>query len=182
MGAAALSLEASSDASGQARWRATVASRLPSPNWPERSVLITAVDAQTGEPVIFDRHSGIHLANAVAASCSSAFAYSIGDNRYIDGGYRRNENADLAAGYARVLILSPFGGRTRMPLGWAMQLAAQVDELFVGGSSVETVSPDSNSEYMYGANAMDPFLRPHAARAGYNQGKALAGQLSDFWR
>ncbi|AXJ09969.1 patatin-like phospholipase family protein [Arthrobacter sp. PM3] len=180
IGAAALSLESSSDASGQARWRATVASRLPSPHWPARSVLITAVSAQTGEPVVFDRHSGIDLSDAVAASCSSAFAYRIGDNRYVDGGYRRNENADLAAGYARVLVLSPFGGRTRMPPGWAMQLAAQVDELRADGSKVETVAPDSNSEYMYGANAMDPSLRTTAARAGYSQGKTLAGPLAGF--
>ena len=62
-------------------------------------MLITAVDAHTGEPVVFDRHSGVDLVDAVAASCSSGFAYSIGDNRYIDGGYRSNaENADLAAG------------------------------------------------------------------------------------
>jgi NTE family protein len=35
---------------------------------------------------------------------------------------------------------------------------------------------------MFGANAMDLSLRPPAARAGYNQGRALAGQLTDFWR
>ena len=117
MGAAALELDAASDGSGQARWRATVAARLPSPHWPERAVLITAVDARTGEPVVFDRHSGVDLVDAVAASCSSGPPYRIGDGRYIDGGYRRNENADLAAGYGRVLVLSPFGGRIAASAG-----------------------------------------------------------------
>jgi NTE family protein len=145
-------------------------------------VLITAVDAHTGEPVVFDRHSGVDLVDAVAASCASAFAYSIGGSRYIDGGYRRNENADLAVGYERVLVLSPFGGRSRHPQEWGMQLAAQVDELRAGGSRVETIFPDSNSEHMFGANAMDLSLRPPAARAGYNQGRALAEQLTEFWR
>jgi len=183
MGAAALDLDAASDGSGQTRWRATVAARLPSQHWPERSVLITAVDARTGEPVVFDRHSGVDLADAVAASCASSLPYRIGDNRYIDGGYRSNaENADLAAGYARVLVLSPFGGRTLQPLDWGMQLAAQVDELRARGSRVETIFPDSNSEHLFGANAMDLSLRPPAARAGYNQGKALAEQLTEFWR
>ena len=182
MGAAALDMDAASDGSGQTRWRATVAARLPSQRWPQQSVLVTAVDAQTGEPVVFDRHSGVDLVDAVAASCASGFAYRIGDNRYIDGGYRRNENADLAAGYGRVLVLSPFGGRTRTPLEWGMQLAAQVDELRAHGSSVETIFPDSNSEHMFGANAMDLSLRPPAARAGYDQGSALAGQLTEFWR
>jgi NTE family protein len=182
MGAAALDMDAASDGSGQARWRATVAARLPSQRWPQRTVLITAVDARTGEPVVFDRHSGVDLGDAVAASCASGFAYRIGDNRYIDGGYRRNENADLAAGYGRVLVLSPFGGRTRTPLQWGMHLAAQVDELRARGSRVETIFPDSNSEHMFGANAMDLSLRPPATRAGYDQGRALAEQLTEFRR
>jgi NTE family protein len=182
MGAAALEMDAAWDGSVQERWRATVAARLPSQHWPERTVLITAVDAHTGEPVVFDRHSGVDLADAVAASCASGSPHGIGGNRYIDGGYRRNENADLAVGYERVLVLSPFGGRTRTPLEWGMQLAAQVDELRARGSSVETIFPDSNSEHMFGANAMDLSLRPPAARAGYDQGRALAGQLTEFWR
>jgi NTE family protein len=182
MGAAALEMDAASDGSGETRWRATVAARLPSQHWPQRRMLITAVDARTGEPVVFDRHSGVDLVDAVAASCASGFAYSIGDSRYIDGGYRRNENADLAVGYGRVLVLSPFGGRSRHPLEWGMQLAAQVDELRARGSSVETIFPDGNSEHMFGANAMDLSLRPPAARAGYDQGRALAEQLTEFWR
>jgi len=50
------------------------------------------------------------------------------------------------------------------------------------GSRVETIFPDSNSEHMFGANAMDLSLRPPAARAGYDQGRALAEQLTEFWR
>jgi NTE family protein len=181
MGSAALDLDVASDGSWQERWRATVALRLPNQRWPERSVLITAVDADTGEPVVFDRNRGVDLADAVAASCSSGLPYRIGSHRYIDGGYRRNENADLAAGHTRVLVLSPFGGRTLHPLDWGMQLAAQVDELRAGGSRVETISPDSGSEHLFGANAMDPSLRPPAARAGHDQGTALAEQLTEFW-
>lgn len=182
MGAAALEMDAASDGSGQTRWRATVAARLSSQRWPERTVLITAVDALSGEPVVFDRHSGVALVDAVAASTASGFAYSIGDNRFIDGGYRRNENADLAVGYGRVLVLSPFGGRSRHPPEWGMQLAAQVDELRARGSKVETIFPDGNSLNAFGVNMMDLSTRPPAARAGYNQGRALAEQLTEFWR
>ena len=183
MGAAALDLDAASDGSWSAHWRATVAARLPSQLWPERTVLITAVDAHTGEPVVFDRHSGVDLVDAVAASCSSRLPYRIGDSRYIDGGYRSNaENADLAAGYARVLVLSPFGGRALTPVDWGTHLATQIDELRPRGSRVETVFPDSNSEHLFGANAMDLSLRPPAARAGYDQGRALAEPLIEFWR
>lgn len=96
--------------------------------------------------------------------------------------YRRNEKADLAAGYGRVLVLSPFGGRSRMPVAWGMHLAAQVDELRARGSSVETIFPDSSSGGAFGVNMMDPSTRAPAARAGHRQGMALAEQLSGFWR
>jgi NTE family protein len=182
VGAAMLEPDAVSDASSSARWRATVAPRLPSPEWPARSVLITAVDAETGEPVVFGRDSGVDLVDAVAASCAGGFAYSIGDHHYIDGGYRRNENADLAAGYERVLVLSPLGGRTLHPLEWGMQLAAQVDELRAHGSTVETILPDADSLTAFGGNMMDLSTRPPAARAGYEQGGALAERLTGFWR
>jgi NTE family protein len=182
MGAAALELDAGSDGSGPARWRAIVAARLPSRSWPDRPMLITAVDARSGEPVVFDRHSGVDLVDAVAASTSSGAPYRIGDNRYIDGGYRRNENADLADGYGRVLVLSPFGGRSRHPLEWGMQLVAQVGELRARGSSVETIFPDSGSRNAFGDNVMDPSTRPPAARAGSDQGRVLAEQLAEFWR
>jgi NTE family protein len=183
MGAAALDREAASDGSWQAQWRATVAARLPSQRWPERTVAITAVDAESGEPVVFDRHSGVDLADAVAASCASGLPYRIGDRRYIDGGYRSNaENADLAAGCERVLVLSPLGGRSLQPLNWGTHLATQVEELRTECSRVETVFPDSNSEHLFGVNAMDLSLRPAAARAGYDQGRALADRLTEFWR
>jgi NTE family protein len=185
LGAAALEMDAPSDGSRQTQWRATVAARLPSQSWPEQKVLITAVDADSGEPIVFDRHSGVDLVDAIAASTSNGFGvppYSIGGHRYINGGYRRNENADLASGYARVLVLSPFGGRSRHPLEWGMNLSSQVDELRARGSRVETIFPDRSSEHMFGANAMDPSLRPAAARAGYDQGRALVEQLTEFWR
>jgi NTE family protein len=184
MGAAALEMDPAPDSSGQRQRRATVAARLPSQDWPERQMLIVAVDARTGEPVVFDRYSGVDLADAVTASCAGPGAppHSIGGSRYIDGGYRSPDNADLAAGYARVLVLSPLGGRTRAPLDWGMHLAAQSAELRADGSRVETILPDSDSRDAFGVNLMDPSARPPAARAGYNQGRALAGPLTEFWR
>ncbi len=186
MGAAALEMDTVSDSSGRTRRRAVVAARLPSQHWPQRPMLIVAVDAHTGEPVVFDRHSGVDLVDAVTASCAGPGAppHGIGDHRYIDGGYRAGENADLAVGYGRVLVLSPFGGRSRAPLEWGIHLAAQVDQLRAGGSRVETIFPDSNASdiFAYGANQMDLSTRPPAARAGYQQGSALAEQLTEFWR
>ena len=183
MGTWALGTDTTLNSSTQSHWRATVAARLPRPLWPHHRMLITAVDAVTGVPVVFDRHSGVELVDAVAASCAGGFAYGIGDHRYIDGGYRSNaDNADLAAGHARVLVLSPLGGRSRTPVGWGLHLATQVEDLRADGSSVETIFPDTSSLTAFGDNLMDPSTRPPAARAGFDQGRARAGQLSEFWR
>jgi NTE family protein len=182
MGAAALEMDAS-DGLGQTRWRDVVAARLPRHSWPHQPVLIAAVDADTGEPVVFDRHSGVDLVDAVAASTSNGFGgpYRIGGNRYINGGYRRSENADLAAGHRRVLVMSPFGGRSRMPGEWGMDLATQVAELRAAGSEVETLFPDARAGNVFNASASDPSTRPQAALGGYDQGRALAGRLIAFW-
>ena len=111
LGASALERLAADNGSWQDRWRATVASRLPQLDWPTNDVLLTAVDATTGDPVVLDRNSGADLADAVAASTSSGLPYRVGDRWLIDGGFRRNENADLASGFERVLVLAPFSGR-----------------------------------------------------------------------
>jgi NTE family protein len=63
-----------------------------------------------------------------------------------------------------------------------MHLAAQVDELRAGGSRVETVLPDDRSRQAFGGDMMDLSARAPAARAGADQGRALAGRLTRFWR
>lgn len=180
--AAVLELDLSDEASSQ-RWRDTVAARLPNQDWPEQRILIVSVDARTARPVVFDRDSGIPLADAVAASTSNgaAGAYRLGGARYINGAYRRSSNADLATGYDRVLVLDPFGGRSRTPVEWGMDLATQVAELRASGSAVEVVFPDAGAGDVFNANAADPSTRPQAARGGYEQGRALAAGLVEFW-
>ncbi|MEV5002148.1 patatin-like phospholipase family protein [Nocardioides sp. LML1-1-1.1] len=180
LGASALELPTSTDEETRERWRSIVASRLPRDVWPEQHLVLTAVDAATGEPVTFDRSSGVGLAEAVAASCSSGFAFRIGERRYLDGGYRTNaDNADLAAGCERVLVLSPYGGRARTPAAWGLHLADQVAALEAAGSQVRVLSP---AEDLTGARAMDLSLRPAAARSGYDLGRAEAASLASLWR
>lgn len=183
VGSDALELAAAAGDSARIRWRETVAARLPRRHWPEHTVQLTAVNAETGDPVVFDRDSGIDLVDAVAASCAGGPAYGIGQRSYIDGGYRRSsENADLAAGTERVLVLSPLGGRTRHPTEWRSDLAAQIEELEAGGSAVEKILPDGDSLTAFGDNMMSPATRPPAARAGYAQGRRVAERLAGFWR
>jgi NTE family protein len=86
------------------------------------------------------------------------------------------KNADLAAGYAKVVVLSPFGGRS------ATLPAGQFEGLRKQGSRVEVITPDADSRAAMGTNQMDLSTRPPTARAGYRQAKALAEQLAGLWR
>lgn len=180
--AAALDDPASHDDERRDWWRRTVASRFAPHDWPKRRTLITAVDAGTGEPVVFDSTSGVDLVDAVAASCSGGAAYRIDDRHYLDGGYRSNaENADLARGYGHVLVLSPLGGRSLLPEEWKVRLAYQVEDLRASGSTVETVVPPADAERYFGTNATDLSLRAPAARVGWDQGRELAKGLAESW-
>jgi len=78
-------------------------------------------------------------------------------------------------------VLAPFGGRTMHPLACGMQLAARGEELR-RGNRVETMFPGAEDEHLFGPNAMNPTLRPEAARAGHRVGAALAERLGAFWR
>jgi NTE family protein len=58
-----------------------------------------AADAHTGELAAFDRDSGADLVDAVTASTALPGlvpTHSINGTRYIDGGVRSPDNADLA--------------------------------------------------------------------------------------
>ncbi|HUY08250.1 MAG TPA: patatin-like phospholipase family protein [Candidatus Dormibacteraeota bacterium] len=183
---------------GAGQRRAEVASRLPRPEWPERPMIVTAVDAHTGELAAFDRDSGVDLVDAVTASTALPGlvpTVSINGRRYIDGGVRSKENADLASGYANVVVLSPLGGRSRTPPErgadpagqfeglrrppeWGVDLASEVEALRKQGSHVEVITPDADSRAAMGTNQMDPANRIPAARAGFAQGKQEATRVT----
>jgi NTE family protein len=175
---------------GAEQRRATVAARLPRREWPERPMIVVAVNAHTGELAAFDRESGVELVDAVTASTALPGlvpTVSINGARYIDGGVRSSENADLASGYANVVVLSPLGGRSgtlsegqfeglRRPPG--VDLASEVEALRKQGSHVEVITPDADSRAAMGTNQMDPATRIPAARAGFAQGKQEATRLA----
>ena len=182
--------------SGAAQRRATVAARLPSSQWPDRPMIVVALDAYTGELAAFVRDSGVELVDAVTASTALPGlvpTVSINGSRYIDGGVRSNENADLASGYANVLVLSPLGGRSRTPPEPGADSAApfeglrrfpgadldsQVESLREQGSHVEVMTPDADSRAAMGMNQLDPATRIPSARAGFAQGKREASRVT----
>jgi NTE family protein len=176
---------------GAAQRRAIVAARLPRSEWPDRPMIVVAVNAHTGELAAFDRDSGADLVDAVTASTALpglAPTQSINGTRYIDGGVRSTDNADLAAGYAHVVVLSPLGGRSgtpaegqfeglRRPPEWGVDLPSQVEVLRKQGSHVDVITPDADSQAAMGTNLMNPANRIPAARAGFAQGKREAPRV-----
>jgi NTE family protein len=183
---------------GAAQRRAIVAARLPRPDWPDRPMIVVAVNAHTGELAAFDRDSGVDLVDAVTASTALPGlvpTQSINGTRYIDGGVRSTDNADLASGYPNVVVLSPLGGRRQTaperdadPAGqfeglrrapeWGTDLGSQVEALRKQGSHVEVITPDADSRAAMGTNLMDPASRIPAARAGFAQGKQEAARVT----
>lgn len=177
---------------GAGQRRATVAARLPRPEWPDRPMIIVAVDAHTGELAAFDSDSGVDLVDAVTASTALPGlvpTVAINGSRYIDGGVRSPDNADLASGYAHVVVLSPLGGRSgtppegqfeglRRPPEWGVDLASQVEALRRQGSHVEVITPDADSRAAMGTNLMDPATRGPAARTGFAQGMREATRVT----
>ncbi|MGW1453204.1 patatin-like phospholipase family protein [Micromonospora sp. NPDC002411] len=176
IGAMALAARTPSEASQ----RAVIEARLAAREWPQRRLLVTAVDAVSGEFVVFDSDSGVSLVDAVGASCAVPGVWppvTIGARRFVDGGMRSTVNADLAAGAQRVLVLAP----TSAAFGPMPRLSAQVDELRAAGSTVVVVTPDAAARTAIGRNLLDPARRAGAARAGRSQADAVADEVSALW-
>ncbi|MBA3523715.1 MAG: patatin-like phospholipase family protein, partial [Geodermatophilaceae bacterium] len=87
-----------------------IAARLPEHEWPERDLRVTAVDAETGDFRLLDRHSAVPLVTAVAASCAVPGVYppvTVDGRPMVDGGVMSATNADVAAGARAVVVLAP---------------------------------------------------------------------------
>jgi NTE family protein len=162
----------------EAERRAAISSRLPSPEWSDRPLLITAVDAESGEFTTFTRDSGVELVAAVGASCAVPGVYppvTIDGHRYMDGGMRSPANADLATDCDRIVVIAPLP----RGVGPMTSVDAQVTGLV---SRVAVVSPDQASLTAIGKNVLDPAAREPSARAGRAQAAAVAARVAEVWR
>ena len=158
--------------------RDVIAQRLPSHEWPDRELRITAIDIGTGELVAFDRKSGVELVDAVAASCAVPGAWppvTIGERRYMDGGVGSTMNLKLAADCDTVVVLVPAGKSVPSPFG--PDPAVEVDAF---PSRALGVFADDESLQAFGPNPLDPACREPSARAGRAQGRRVAAELADF--
>jgi NTE family protein len=159
--------------------RAIVEQLLPNRSWPEQRLMITAVDAETGEFRVFERDAGVPLPVAVAASCAVPVVWppiTINGRRYIDGGVRSIANADLAAGCDRVAVLAP--------LTVALRRSGRIDRQLASlGPTVRSIviSPDAQARKAIGGNMLDPAQRAASARAGRVQASSVVEAVAAVW-
>lgn len=159
--------------------RKVIESRIPMAEWPGK-LQVTAVDAVSGEFTVFDASSGVSLVDAVGASCAVPGIWppvTINGRRYVDGGMRSGTNADLAAGYERVVVIAPLS----QGFGVVESLARQVRRLTDQGVRVAVVTPDKAARRAIGRNVLDPARRPAAARAGHAQASSVVAPVSAVW-
>ncbi|WFR65884.1 patatin-like phospholipase family protein [Curtobacterium flaccumfaciens] len=160
---------------------ATFAETLPSTEWPARPLALTAIDATDGTFRVITAADDVPLPRAVAASCSVPLVWSpvgIEGRPYVDGGMRSATNADIAAGYERVLVVA-CGPEGPSPLGPWLDVA--VEGLRAAGTSVEVVIADSTSQQAFGADSLSLSTQAPAADAGRTQGAAVAEGIAAFW-
>ncbi|MEU1040151.1 patatin-like phospholipase family protein [Streptomyces sp. NPDC005551] len=164
----------------EAARRAAFESRLVSPDWPERALLMPAVDTATGELRVFGKDSGVPLVDAMAASCAVPGVWApvtLDGRRWTDGGIHSAANAHLAAGYERVVVLAPvaLGGGPLVPA------AEQGRRLAAAGARVAVVTPGRAARRSFGRNPLDPAARAGAARAGRDQARTHAAEVAEVW-
>ncbi|MGH3447592.1 MAG: patatin-like phospholipase family protein [Nocardioidaceae bacterium] len=174
---------------GRAALRATITSQpdtveavvgqLPIASWPQRRLLLTAVDAESGAFTVFDRTSEVDLAVAVAASCAVPMVWppvAIDGHYYMDGGMRSPANADLAAGAGSAVVLAPI----TQAFSRATRVTSQVERI---GGDVRSclVSPDAAAKAAIGKNMLAPAGCAGSARAGRAQGRRMAETVAQAW-
>lgn len=152
--------------------RQVIAQRLPSHDWPDRVLRVTAIDIATGELVVFHRESNVALVDAVAASCSVPGAWppvTIAGRRYMDGGVASSVNLGVADDCDAAVVLVPAGADAPSPFGGgaAAEIAAATGMVFA-------VFADDDSLAAFGPNPLDPLCRVNSAMAGRQQGRREA--------
>ena len=142
---------------------------------------VTAVDARTGELMVFDSAGEAGLVDAVGASCAvpGVWPVTIGNRRFVDGGVRSVANADLAARYERVVIVALVAQGTGplMP-----SPGRQAAALAAAGARVALVRPDRAAMRAIGHNVLDVSRRAAAATACRAQATAEAAAIRAVWQ
>jgi NTE family protein len=155
-----------------------IRSRIGVTEWPDRELKVTAVEAESGSFIVFDKDSGVDIVHAVASSCAVPLvwpAVTIDGKHYIDGGMRSTANADLAKGADTVVVIAPLP----QAFSKATSIRAQLDR--TGASRTKVIVPDADALVEIGKNVLDPAKRADAARAGLRQAATVLDKVRRVW-
>lgn len=148
--------------------------------WPTgRELLLTVIDARSGEFQALGAGSGVPLRLAVAASCSMPCVFPLvhfGGRSYMDGGIGSSTNAALAEGCGRVLVLDPLG----RVFGKAAPVEQECRELEARGSRTLVLTPSRGVADAVGRNFFDLRRRAAVAARTREQAAATAEQVRRF--
>lgn len=159
--------------------------------WPT-GYACTAVDAESGEFVVWRAEHGVELDRAIASSCSVPGLFppiTIHGRRYMDGGMRSALNADVPVGHTEVVVISvlpasPVAGMEN-PMLDAMieQVEKELDVLRSGGAKVGLIGPNRELIELsgMGLHLMDGSRVPAAIEIGIRQGTEAAGTIRPIW-
>ncbi len=157
---------------------AVIRESVPWEQWPEGDLSVTAVDADSGEFTVFDRHSGVDLVHAVASSCAVPMvwpAVEVAGRRYLDGGFRSPANVDVATGHDAVVVVAP------LPRSFSQASSIEAQLARTGCTRAAVVAPDAEALRAIGRNVLDPAHRAAAARTGLRQAAEVADQVRAAW-
>lgn len=166
--------------------REIIAARLPVREWPDRDLRISAVDAGSGEVVIFDRASGVSLVDAVAASCAVPGVWpptTVDGRRYMDGGVAsvvHVARADDPTPADRLLVVAPLDPPAGGPFRSVREEIEHRRERHRDAEALALLA-DEASVAAFGTNVLDPATMPASARAGREQGRARADEVARRW-
>ncbi len=156
-----------------------VAAFLPSALWPERPLMITAVDTESVTRTTFDADSGVELLDSVRASCAVPGVFpsvTIDGRQYVDGGLRSPFNADLATGHEIVIVLSPL--RTNAYI----QLLLEAEIASLDDATVRVIMADDASLVAIGPDLLSAETAEAAVDAGRAQAAREGDALKSIWQ
>ena len=139
---------------------------------------MTAVEAESGEFVVFDRDSGVDILHAVAASCAVPLvwpAVTIDGLHYVDGGMRSTSNVDLARGAEAVVVIAP------MPQAFSKATSIRAQLAETGATRKAVVTPDKEALAVIGRDVLNPEKRADAARTGLRQAAEVVEKVRRAW-
>ncbi|WP_051751282.1 patatin-like phospholipase family protein [Streptosporangium amethystogenes] len=148
-----------------------ISSLIAAREWPDRRLLIIAVDIETGEPQVWDRDGGAPLPAVVASSCAMPGIYppiTVNGRRYMDGALRSGSNADLASDARMLVVVEPLA------------------HLFPASppprDTIVTIAPDQAALDVFGPTLHDRTTWEPAYQAGVRQAAEAARRIRAVWR